>query len=751
MLPRPLTSFIGRAADLSRGAAEVAGHPLVTIVGPPGVGKTRLAIEVARHVVPEFADRAWFVDLARVTAPELVAPSVLDAIGVPARGRPAVEELARQLGANPALLVLDNCEHVREAVSDLVLGALAACTGLHVLASSRSELGLSGERIIALEPFEDPVSLEPSPDALTLFLDRARSAGVTLDDSPETHEAVRGICGRLDGLPLAIELAAARVRVLGLSQLDTLLTKPLQTLSTKPRRASPPQRSLRESIAWSYHLCSASEQVAWELLAVFAGSFDLAAATAVLSEAGIGEPLDLIDALIAKSILLTAPETGAARYRMLVVLREYGRDLLRTRGIELPAREAHAAWYSRVGAELETSWVGPGQAERLRRVEAELSNIREAADFVLSTSGHIELLSGLVVLPAAELWWATGRLDEGLYWLRRAVTACHEADDLRFHLLSTAGTFALALGLLDEGGRYVRELRVMSRDSADAFRLGAMAFVAGFEAIQRRHFRLAVEILRNGIRATDGHDELVRVSLRNRQMLTFALNGLRRDVEAAQVCDEIIAIARAPGDAYYCAFANQMHALYAWRHHDPEAARSRAHAALLTSLDFPNRPENVDLLLICALIDERWGDRARAAQLLAAANATDRIGLRPATLGAEDVAYAASRLSSSPDEEVARAQGRALSARQAIELAIATGSDSATTAPKLTSREAGIARMITFGMANKQIAAELGLSTKTVEGHITRLMAKLGARSRVQVATWMSHQDDQPTAQTSMR
>lgn len=537
--------------------------------------------------------------------------------------------------------------------------------------------------------------------------------------------------------------------MLGLTQLDAILTQPLRALSAAPRRSSPPQRSLRDSITWSYELCDPEERLAWEALSVFAGSFDLAAASAVLRQVADREPVELIEALVARSILTTTPE-GATRYRMLVVLREYGREQLRVRGVEQQVREAHAGWYAHIGAELEANWVGPGQGERLRHAEIELPNIREAAQFALAAD-RPELLAGLVVQPAAQLWWTTGRLDEGLYWLRRVLAVHHRPDAVRIHALIQASTFALVLGALDEGEALARELADRARGSGDAFWLGATAFVEGFAAIQRRDYRAAVDILRGGVRIGDGHDDLLRMRLRNRQMLAFALNAVRRDAEAAQVCDEILTLGTAAGDAYYCAFANQLHALYAWRNNDPRAARSRATSALKTSLDFPNRPENVDLLLICALIEERWGDRTRAAALLAAADATDRVGLRPATLGAQDVAAAASHLASLPDTESARALGRTLSAREALELALG-GRPALTHEPELTPREAAIARLITRGMANKQIAAELGLSPKTIEGHVTRIMAKLGARSRVQIATWVARGDAQPASgQSSMR
>lgn len=750
LLPRPLTSFVGRSAELDATAAAVRQHPLVTIVGPPGVGKTRLAIEVAHRLTANFGKNVLFIDLTPIVFAELVPGAVLDAMGITARGRAATQALARHLGDTPTLLVLDNCEHLADAVAEFALGMLAACPRLRLLSTSRVELGVAGERVLPLAPMLDASLGQPNDDALHLFLDRAAAVGAAVDGAAD-RPAVERICARLDGLPLAIELAAARTRFLALDELEAALVRPLQALASAPPRSAPPQKPLLESVAWSYRLCTAEERTAWELLSVFPGSFGLPAAAAVLRSAGLDQPLAVVEALVTRSILLTVTGHGSTRYRMLFVLREFGCDKLRQRDAEVDARRAHAAWYADVAAELELAWVGPGQAGRLQRVVAELANIREAADFALQSGDH-DLVHKLVALPAAELWWATGRLEEGMLWLRRAIRATSDPSPVRFHMLVMAGTFTLALGLADEAAGYAAELRDAAGSAPTPFRVGASAFVDGFQAITQGDYPAAIEILRAGIRAVDGTAELARAQLRNRQMLTFALNALRRDQEAAAICDEITEIAAAAGDAYYGAFANQMQALYAWRSGHSGVAASRAEAALRTSLDFPDRPENGDLLLISALIEARWGDTAKAAALAAAANATDRIGLRPATLEAPDVAATARRLGELSEHATARALGASLTARQAIELALGTRALPSTDHSALTAREDRIARLIASGMANKQIASELGIAPKTVEGHITRLMAKLGLRSRVQVATWVArHEPDPPPGRAKER
>lgn len=270
---------------------------------------------------------------------------------------------------------------------------------------------------------------------------------------------------------------------------------------------------------------------------------------------------------------------------------------------------------------------------------------------------------------------------------------------------------------------------------------GARAYAAGFGQIQRGAAARAVRTLTACAQIADDDPLFIRMSLRSRQLLVYAHNSLGDDAAAARICDEIVAYSARAGETYFLAFTHQMYAFYAWRAADRAAARRHAKAALTLCLDFPRRPENADLLVVCALVEQRWGDPRRAAIMLSAAGAADRIGLRPATTTAPDVARVVAAILDAADPTADRI-GAAMSAREALVFASGqTGGSQGGDRPELTPRETEIKQMIRLGMANKQMARVLGLSPKTIEGHIARLMAKLGVNSRVGIATWTGETD----------
>lgn len=738
MLPRPLASFIGRQAEQNELRESVRDHALTTLVGPPGVGKTRLAVETTRGLVAEFGERRWFVELASLNAPELTAPTVLAGVEAPTRHGDAVTDIARYIGAEPALLVIDNCEHLLSAVAELSLQLLERCDGLRIVATSRSELGVDGEQVLTVRPLETTPDRYRRSDAARLFYDRADARDAELRHDAAEAELVARICARLDGLPLAIELAASRSRVIALSDLSERLAAPLEALSSEPRHSSTTQRSLSDSIAWSFELCGDREQRALEAFSVFGGTFDLAAAQPVLAAIGISDAsIDLIDTLVARSLLHTVRgHEGQIRYRMLAIVRAFAQDQLSRRHADQQSvREAHAHWYAGVGSDLETTWIGPDQARKLHAAEQDLPNIREAASYAIDHE-RPELLIGLILLPAAELWWATGRLQEGMYWLRRIQSRPGLPMEVRFRTLMLGATFAYGLRLLDEGDHYIDEITCFVEAIDDRYVLGAYAYAKGFGQIQHGNPEQAIRTLSGSKRLSDGHSLLIRMSLRTRQLLVYAYNLLGDDQQAAQSCSEILDLSAQAGDGYFRSFAHQMLAFYAWRRNDKSAARRHAMAALKDCRGFPNRPENIDLLIACALLEESWGEPRRAEILLAAAGQADKVGLRPATASAQDVAQVVAAIASRTTK-TSRATGSLLTAREAIAFAIGRKSPSGVEdRVTLTPRETEVLHLIREGMANKQIAQALGLSPKTVEGHIARLMAKLGVNSRVRIAMW---------------
>lgn len=736
MLPRPRATFVGRRAEIGELRAAVSEHALVSLVGPPGVGKTRLAVEAARGLHEEFGDRRWFADLAAVAAPELIASAVRAAVEAPTREGDTTADIVRCIGDEPALLVLDNCEHELAAVCALAGDLLARCENLCILATSRTELGIEAERVLVVRPLKTQSERFRRSDAVSLFYNRADARGAELRRDAAELELVASICSRLDGLPLAIELAASRSRVIALPDLLDRLTDPLRVLSPGVRRAEAGARSLTDAIASSFEACGERERQGFAALSVFAGSFALDAAQAVLESIGIASALDVIDTLVTCSLLDTVSDgEGRIRYRMLVVIRAFASEQAARSGADRElAREAHASWYASIGADLEVSWIGPRQADTLRLAELDLPNVREAATYAIE-AGRPEHLLGLVLLPAAELWWATGRLQEGMYWLRRALAMPDLSPDLRFRSLMLGATFAYGLRLLDEGDRCIAEIALGIADSEDPYVRGAFAYAQGFGEIQHRSLGNAIATLAQSRRLGDADPQRMRMSLRARQLLVYAENLLGEDRAAAQTCSEILDLAEHTAETYFSSFAHQMLALYSWRRDARNDAFRHVRIALKACRDFPNRPENVDLLITCALLEERWGEPRRAEILLAAAGSVDSVGLRPATAAARDVeAVVAAILERT--SKTSRATGATLTAREAIAFALGRAHPSSLEQVSLTRRETEVAHLIREGLANKQIAQALGLSVKTVEGHIARLMTKLGVSSRVQIAVW---------------
>ena len=415
-LPVQLTSFVGREAEMLDVGQLLVDNRLVTLTGAGGAGKTRLGVEIAARIAPEFRDGVWYVDLSPITHPAVVPVTVMRALGLPDQpGRSTMDTLLRFVADRQLLILLDNCEHLLDASAELVVAVLAGAPGLTVLATSREPIGVTGEATWRVP------SLSVADAAIELFADRARLAQTGFTVSSDNAAAVAEICGRLDGMPLAIELAAARVRALSLAEILEGLHDRFRLLTGGARTAVRRQQTLRASVDWSHALLSEPERVLFRRLAVFLGGLDLDAAQAVAGGGDVEryQVLDQLTLLVDKSLVVAENASGRTRYRLLETVRQYAQEKLAESGEADAVRSRHRDHYTAIAALLDAP-ARTDHEQRLEQAEAEMDNLRAAFVWSLETSDvgrSLELATSL-----QPLWFTRGRIREGLAWFDAALT-----------------------------------------------------------------------------------------------------------------------------------------------------------------------------------------------------------------------------------------------------------------------------------------------------------------------------------------
>jgi predicted ATPase/DNA-binding SARP family transcriptional activator len=440
-LPAPLTSFIGREQDLARLESMIGRERLVTLTGPGGSGKTRLALEAGQRLAGRFPDGVWLAELAGVADPGLVAGQVMNALGVRQQGNvPVLEALAYRLRSAGLLLVLDNCEHVLDACAELAGALLRAAPGLRVLATSREPLGIPGEAACPVVPLDLPpddpelsAARTGQAAAVRLFFDRGSAARGRPAGEVAPVAVAERICRKLDGLPLAIELAAARLGTLSAVEIEANLADRFQFLAYRRAPGDPRHQALRTAMDWSYDLLTVAEQGFLAGLSVFAGTFGVAQAAEVCGTGDRLAALELIDRLAWKSLVVAEPAADGTRYRLLDTVRYYAADRLAEAGGTGAARDRHAAAFLRL-AEREAAPAA---------LDAEADNFRAALEWSLSAGDQ----AGLRLARAlGEFWLYRGLLQEGRDWLERALTACPPGQRLEAELLRLLGTVLCEAG-----------------------------------------------------------------------------------------------------------------------------------------------------------------------------------------------------------------------------------------------------------------------------------------------------------------
>jgi non-specific serine/threonine protein kinase len=702
-LPQAVTRFVGREREIAGVHEWLARARLVTLVGPGGIGKTRLALEAAWQAAGAYPDGVWLIELASLADPDLVAQAVAAALGVREEGgRPLLETLAGWVEGKQLLLVLDNCEHLVEACARLAQRLLGAGAGLRVLATSREALEVGGEAVWSVSALELPAEeAAPSLDceAARLFVDRATLARPGFDVAGPTAPVVAAICRRLEGIPLAIELAAARVKALSVEQILSRLDDRFRLLSCGNRTAATRQQALRATLDWSYRLLEEEERALLRRLSVFSGGWTLSAAERVAScelrvaseEGGhtsthsglttrnsqlatpfaADDVLDGLTRLVNKSLVVVQDARREARYSMLETIREYASEHLRAAGEAEIVRRAHAEYFLALGEAAEPELTGARAAEWVERLEAEHDNVRAALGWLAEHDAEACLRLASIVRI---LWHVHGHLREGRRWLEAALERSPAAPAgvrlaaLRGNgdLARQQGDFGAARACFEESMRIAGEAGDERQIAWSSHGLGILAMQQGDLAVSRAYFEKS---LASG---KEVEDDL---------LIAHAFNCLgevarleSRWTDAHTLYEQAVAVNRGSGyqDGLGVVLCNLGSVLYEVG--DLRKARACYGEALAISQALGNKGATAWSLDGLGAVAAMEGASARAARLAGAAEALrEAIGyeLDPADRAFRDryLQEVRERLGEA-GLEAALGDGRALTSEQAVSIAL---------------------------------------------------------------------------------
>ncbi len=752
-LPAALTSFIGRERELARVGRAVDSSRLVTLVGPGGVGKSRLALEAARLRLPHHADGIWLVDLAPLADPMLVPRATASVLGiVEGPRRPLAAALERVLRERDLLLVLDNCEHLIEACAGLVERLLRACPRLRLLATSREPLAIGGEQLLEVSPLTVPAEGERDArrlranEAARLFAERARAVRPDFALTEDVSEAVAVICRRLDGIALALELAAARMRTTSAAEIARGLDDRFRLLASGRRTAQPRQRTLWGMVDSSWELLSAPERALWRRLAVFAGGWTREAAEQVCAADDLpaGEVAPMLSALVDRSLVLMDDWRGSVRYRLLDTMRAYAGERLREAGEEVAVRRRHQDWCLRL---LESSdvrarnnllgWLG--------QMDAELDNVRAALDWCRVEPSTTERV--LRASPGIWMYWdVRGHIDESRQRFAELLALLPAGpptagrvigQSLYCHALGTQGDFARAVPLFKE----TLTLESAVNDRAASFWCGALevqflTLIGDPSGPAVGRARLADQRQQ----PVPLGDDLLPWYVGMAQLSVGELDEAERLFEMAAETSAVELIR---------AYATDSRGIVAYRRGDPAAAQAFFRQALASFTRYRHLRGygcEVEHLACVAGAGEHW---ERAARLLGAAemlyDRSNSVAFPPWQLDRDQMAAACRNGLGEKAFASALAAGRAMSVERAIQYALESDAPPARSRRAagqgpLTEREREIAGLVAGGLSNRRIAAALVISEKTVESHLSHILSKLDLPSRAALAAWAAQQ-----------
>jgi non-specific serine/threonine protein kinase len=760
---------VGRKAELPQIRDLLRSQRLLTLTGPGGIGKTRLGLEAATQARESYPNGVWLVELADLADPRLVPQAVAAPLGIRAVAQAPLEQiLVDALRTRHLLLVLDNCEHLVEACATLVEALLRGCPDLRILSTSREPLRVGGETTWRVPPLSVPAttaSASPTDlvqyEAVRLFVDRA-SASAAFSLTEHNAAAVVQLCQQLDGIPLAIELAAARTRVLTPQQIAARLDERFQLLVGGSRTAPPRQQALRASIDWSYDLLPAAERLLLNRLSVFAGGWTLDAAEAVCPDAGLAQAdvLSMLGALVDKSLVFAEPAFGGQmRYRLLESVRQYGEERLAEHGSLQAVRQRHCGYFSALAQSVESHvlW-GADDVEWPARLDPEQPNLRAALGWSLSDAEAGDPALGLKLVGYLGHYWYT-RADraEGRVWLDQALVRTADAAASADADFRSAHAWAVlwAGGLAHGQSQYDEAVPLLGQALAAFEALGnkrgigwALSFL-GYVARARAELATAADLLERAIDTLQSiDDELSLIS--PLAALGFTVGALGDQQRATRLLECSVALAERTGSKGRLAIASLYLGQVMYAQAQMERARAAFEQGLTLSSGFGSSWGIAECLEGLALVAGADAMPGRAARLLgAAATLRASIGAPVHPVDRADHERTVAPLQAAFGDEAfaaAFATGQAMALADVVDYALGRGQAEPaslaveTAAPaqatRLTRREREVAVLIAHGMTNRQIANTLVIAERTATAHVEHILNKLGFHSRAQVAAW---------------
>lgn len=745
-LPREATGFVGRGRELGALAGLLGAVRLVTVTGTAGVGKTRVVLRAATLVGERFADGVCFAELGGLRDLDLVPPTVAACLGLPGQdARSGTDAVVGYLSERNVLLVLDTCEHVIGGCVALVSALLRDAPGVTVLAASRQPLDMPGEHVFPLPPLPVPEPGDAGGDAVELFAQRAAAAvpGFTVSDANRSD--VIGLCRRLDGIPLAIELAAVQLRTSSLRALSGRLEHRFLTLTGGRRVALPHQQTLRTATQWSYDLCSPAERRLWARLSVFDGSFGIQAAQDVCAGGSLdrAEVLPALIGLVDKSVVLR-PDEDEPRYRLLDTIREFGAEVLAESGEQAAVRGRHVAYFIGLAEDFGVHDKDGDQLDRFRQLRAEHQNFRAALGYALGapgTPGDARLAARLAS-ALRPYWEISGLLREGRHWMDKILERFPGPSAERARLLLTRGVLAIFQGELPGALADLEASTELSAAGGDALAcaLGhtyrCLAFVfSGRHAEAAAAGATAEERLRgvghqSGLVSLDIHLGYLHLLSREPDLaIERCTQGLRR---------------LDGGERWARSYLLVITALGLYLRGETEASAVAAVDSLQMKHEVGDLTGMAYCLEVLAMLAAGQDRFSRTAWLLGAADTLwertgKRLGGTAAIEGLHQRAENTARAGLGKRYERLFRDGAVRERGEIVALAIGDADKlPPATRGRLTKREREVAALAGEGLTSSQIAGRLFISSRTVNTHIASIYAKLGISSRVQLVTWLA-------------